>query len=63
MALEQDAPSAGEVMGLDMNVQNQDKSGDKYIGVKGTVPILKKRALAGTFFNIRDMYLENLDKY
>ena len=52
-----------EVMGLDMKVQSQDKSGDKYIGVKGTVPILKKSALAGTFFNIRDMYLENLDKF
>ena len=47
-----------EVMRLDMKVQNQDKSGYKYVGVKGTVPILKKSALAGTFFNIRDMYLK-----
>ena len=31
-----------EVMGLDMKVQDQDKSGDKYIGVKGTVPMPKK---------------------
>ena len=30
------------VIGLHMKVQNQEKSGDKYIGVKGTVPILKK---------------------
>ena len=50
-------------MGLDMKVQDRDKSGDKNIGVKGTVPMPKKSALAGTFFNIRDMYLENLDKF
>ena len=52
-----------EGMGLDMKVQNQDKSGDKIIGVKGTVPILKKSALAGTFFNIRDMCLKNRRKF
>ena len=52
-----------EVMGLDMKVQNQDKSGDKYVGVKGTVPILKQSALAGIFFNIRDMYLKNRHKF
>ena len=39
-----------EVMGLDMKVQNQDKSGDKYVGVKGTVPILKKKCPGGYFF-------------
>ena len=52
-----------ELMGLDMKVRNQEKSGDKNIGVKGTVPILKKSALAGTFFNIRDMYLKNRHKF
>ena len=52
-----------EVMGLDMKQQNQDKSGDKNIGVKGTVPIVKKSALADTFFNIRDMYLKNRHKF
>ena len=52
-----------ELMGLDMKVQNQDKSGDKNIGVKDTVPILKKGALAGTFFNIRDMYPKNRHKF
>ena len=49
-------------MGLDMKVQIQDKSGDKNIGVKGTVPIRKKSALGGTTFNIRDMYLKNRHK-
>ena len=55
-----------EGKGLDMKVQNQDKSGDKNIGVKGTVstvPILKRSALAGTFFNIRDMCLKNRRKF
>ena len=52
-----------ELMGLDMKVRNQDKSGEKNPVVKGTVPILKKSALAGTFFNIRDMYLKNRHKF
>ena len=52
-----------ELMGLDMKVQIQDKSGDKNIGVTGTVPIRKKSALGGTFFNIRDMYLKTRHKF
>ena len=47
---------------LERKATSQDKSGDKNIGVKGTVPIRKKSALAGTFFNIRDMYLKNRHK-